>query len=709
MKIQVDILRRFVDLPADPRAVRTLLDEVGVEVKRFDPSAPGVPMTLELLANRGDHHAYVGIAREVVGRLGGGVRLPEVAELSTGDSPHPVVIEADDLCGVYSLTRLRGPAGGSLGAEALALLAAGGLASKGAVIDATNVANLELGQPTHAFDAAKVVGPIRVRRARPGEQAWPLFQPGRVTVPEGALVIADDEKILAVAGVIGCEESKTTEATTEVLLESAAFDPVSVRKAARAMGLSTDSSARFERGSDHALPLVGAGRVAALLASAGWSVVGASGREGSWRDPLRVVSFRPAAARAFLGFADDDGSASDAALVDRLTRYGFRVGPTTDLDVQGNPRVADALDVLVPSWRLWDVEHPSDLYEELARSYGYDATPQGLPPVDLGSVPSDAERAWERAMGVFVAQGFHEVISDGFYSRQLREKLGITEGHALWDHVETANALDRAYSLLKNNALGQAVELVATNLAVQNAEIKAFERTRLFRAEASAPNGLCREHNVIWAVASGSERPRTWAGAGRPADAVFFKGLVTELGRALGLPLRFASVDAGHELASLLHPGRRLAVTLNGAVVGVFGEVHPDVLAGFKIKRARPVFLQLDADAVLVAGARAPYEEPPSTQPMVRDLAFSCPRGVEAADVAATLSAAAPAHLANVSVIDRFDHELDGRQVTTWTFQLVFAVQGADRSADEVNALLQRLAEAVEGALGGRGVRLRGA
>ena len=128
-------------------------------------------------------------------------------------------------------------------------------------VDATILAGLELGQPTHAFDADKVVGPVTIRTSRAGEKAWPLFQPGPVEIPAGTLVIADDVKILAIAGVIGCEDSKTTADTKRLLLESATFDPPSVRIAARALGLATDASGRFERGGDPTAPLVGAGRV----------------------------------------------------------------------------------------------------------------------------------------------------------------------------------------------------------------------------------------------------------------------------------------------------------------------------------------------------------------------------------------------------------------------------------------------------------------
>ena len=260
----------------------------------------------------------------------------------------------------------------SLTSAELAPLEAADIHSVSAPVDATNLANLEFGQPTHCFDADTIVGPIRIRQARPGEQAWPLFAEEKVEVPAGAIVIADDEKVLAIAGVIGCEESKATESTTRILLESAAFDPVAVRKASRALNIHTDSSARFERGSDASQVLVGAARVVGLLEGHGWTRVGETGMVGDWTDERRTIEIDTAAAANFLGIdLSDDESA------ERLRRYGFEV------------TVSDGhLSVIVPPHRVWDVEFPADLYEELAKSIGYNDTPSTLPPVDMGALPT---------------------------------------------------------------------------------------------------------------------------------------------------------------------------------------------------------------------------------------------------------------------------------------------------------------------------------
>jgi phenylalanyl-tRNA synthetase beta chain len=686
VKIATDVLERYVTLPegvrSAPRGLRDLLDDLGIEVKRQE----GEVYTLELLANRGDHHCYEGVAREVAARFALPLSLPASVDLDVGDSPVPVRIESD-LCLVYTATLLEGGSG-DLSEASLRPLRAAGMDTVSAPVDATNLANLELGQPTHAFDADRIEGGITVRVSRPGDRVWPLFTAEPREMPPGHLVIADDRKILAIAGVIGCEESKTTEGTRRILLESAAFDPVAVRKASRALDIHTDSTARFERGSDPSRPLIGAGRVVALLErEAGWQRVGKTGVAGSWTDPERTIWFELSDANRFLGL-----HLSIERVADILSRLGFH------LAIGGDGRIG----ARVPPVRLWDVEYPADLFEELAKITGYNEAPAALPPVDCGSLPTAPEERRTRVDDVLVGAGFYEVVTDGFHGRQLREKLGISQGHPLWQHVETTNALDRGYALLKNSALAQAVEAVAENLRVRSLEVKLFEWTRTFHVRAE---GGPTERRLLWAIASGSERPRTWAERPRPADVWFVRGVVEELAIELGIPLVVGPADPEAPLASLLHPNRQLAVRLDGRVVGVIGEVHPTVLAGFKIKAGRPVYLEIDAAALLeTVGRRPEYREPANWHPVERNLAFTLPHEFEAGRVAEALRAAGPPWLERVEMVDVFAHEGSGGERTV-TYALFYDNQDNARTVDEVNQATEALVRSVTAEL--REVRLR--
>jgi len=676
MHIRKSVLSRYTDLPDSAHDTRVLLDEVGLEVKRVTEHGDDLHISLELLANRGDHHCYEGLAREITGRTGGELRVPEYTELSVGDSPWPVRVETD-LVLAYSATLLVKQSDGSLGAAELATLESNDIHSLGAVIDSTNLSNLEFGQPTHAFDADKIDGAIVLRTSRAGETAWPLFAEGAIELKEGTLVVADESKILAIAGVIGCEESKTTDSTTRVLLESATFDPVAVRKGARSHNLHTDSSARFERGADPARPLLGAGRVVMLLEGAGWAREGATGLFTDWTDPERTIEISAAATARYLGV---DLSAADIG--NRLQRYGFGVGAD-----------GDQLRVQVPTWRLWDVEFPADLYEELAKSIGYDNTPVTLPQVERGSLPEPEAQMKSKVESVLFGLGFYEVITDGFYGRALPQQLGFDGDHALSAHVETANALDRAYSLLKNNGLGQAVELVAFNGRHALHQIKAFEWTRTFHPDPSVESGA-RERKLLWGVVSGDSEDRTWAGGTRPADAIFLRGVVEELARELQLPLTL-STNVDRPVATALHPNRRAAIVLNGQEIGVLGEVHPAAIKAFKLKKKRPAYFELDVSGLLRPGQAPVFVEPDALHPMNRSLAFTLQPRVEAGGVADAIQAAGPDNLDRVRIVDLFAHEEDGVPVRTITFDLRFESQ-VGASADEVNAQLDAIIAAVE-------------
>lgn len=696
MRISLHHLRSYCPrLSRDPAEVRRLLDDVGIEVKRLDEAGGDTFLTLELLANRGDHRSYAGVAREVVARLGGPLQLPEAAELVTDETDFPISVETKD-CLIYTATPLEiSLGGGPLPSSVSAPLLAAGLQPVIASVDATNLVNLELGQPTHCFDAEAIRGGITVRFSRPGERAWLLFQPEPLTLPAETLVVADLEKILAVAGVIGCEESKVTAASRRLILESAAFDPVAVRRASRALRVQTDASARFERGADPSLALGGAARVVYLLETyAPARRLGPTTVAGAWRDPRRTIDLDLDRLEAFFG-----RPFSPAECRERLTPYGFRLD---DPDRGRQVRIA------VPPARLWDVEGPEDIYEEIARSVGYNELPEHLPPSSLGALPSAAERSREVMDAVLLGKGFYEVTTDGFYSRKVRTDLcGGDETHPLWPHIEIENALDSTFALLKNNGLAQALEAVDANLRYNTETVKIFEWTRTFHPNPAPPNGACDERRKLWLIACGNAREATWAEDPRPVDVWFLKGIVEELAVELRLPLRILAADPGHPLGRCLHPYRQASIGLQGRVVGILGEVEGRILRAFGIKRARPYYLDFDVDLLRAVETFQSPALPPSRPPSVRMLAFTLPERVPAGEVQSCLAENAPDWLQRASIVDSYDHEENGRPVRTITYAVEYRNDQAEHSSDEINETTQELTRTVERLLGDRGVRLR--
>jgi phenylalanyl-tRNA synthetase beta chain len=690
VKISANVLRRFcAGAPADPKALRRLLDDVGVEVKRLDVQGDDALLTLELLANRGDHHCYAGVAREVAARTKSALSLPRVRALEVGAPPLPLRIESDK-CLLYTATPLRvtGNLQESLGKDAEQLLNAAGLLTGNAAIDVTNLVNLELGQPSHAFDRKRIEGGITIRLSRAGEKAWLLFTAEPRELPVGTLVIADDVKVLAIAGVIGCEDSKIQADTKDIILESAAFDPVTVRIGGRALAIHTDASARFERGSDPTLAVTAAGRIAHLLAEAGVAEPsGPLGVVGDWRDPERVLPLRAAELSAFLGRPFERGE-----IVERLTAYGF--------EERGS------LMFKVPPHRLWDVESEEDLFEEVARSIGFNDLPEGLPPVALGARPSRAEVLLGVADEVLVGAGFYEVYTDGFYSRQIPERLGQQPGSPLFAHVETVNSLDNSFSLLKNNCLAQAVQAVADNVNVKAQDVRLYEWTRTFHPEAASPNGVCRERDVLYGVCSGRERPDAWEAGGRPADVFFLKGVFEQLKKSLDLPLDLADPDPSYALTGLMHPHRCLSVRVNGQSVGVLGEVLPRVVQAFGIKFAKVCYFEIWRDALLAEPrGSAAFEMPPAVPEIERMLSFAVPIGTSIREILPLLETAAPAWLERISVADVFAGSAENAQRAV-AFRLVFNGNEA-RTHEQLNDACSAMVKSVVGVLGSHGVEQR--
>lgn len=684
MKFLLEHLRTHIDMPASAREARELLDDVGIEVKSVDTTAAGTVFNCELLANRGDHYCYEGVAREVSGRTGGQLHYKKLHKLQVlpADATH-VKIESP-LCLVYTVTELtRRDASAALPAEVMAPLLAADVHSISAPVDASNLTNFDLGQPTHAFDADTIDGPITIRLSRKGEKAWMLFTPEAIEIPEGTLVIADDSKILGIAGVIGCVESGITDKTTRILLESACFDPVAVRIASRQLNQATDAAARFMRGGDPTLPLIGAARVAYLLEQYAGYEVGSSYTEGDWKNPQRRIDVDVAKTNRFIGT-----ELSPMDMAERLTRYGFTV------------EIGDEeLGVTVPPRRLWDVHFEADLAEELLKSVGYNNTPITLPPVQMGALPNHAENITERVNEVLVAEGFYEIFTDSFYGRGVRERLGVTEGDPLWPHVEMQNSIERNYSLMRNNTLAQAVDALAVNLNNKLANLKIYEWARIYLPDLS-------EKGILWTLANGRDRGPSWGDKGRPADAIYLKGIVEQLRMELRIDLKFGATD-GHRLERFLHPGRRSGIWLGEKLVGIFGELHPLLLQRFDIKRQRPVYLELETDALLAAPRPRVYMEPPSRQPVVRNVAYAIPAGITAAEIRDALATAAPPFLREIRMVDVFDIPNDPQRARAVTFEIEYLSDEA-LTGETINAATEAMMAAVTQTFGDRGVSLRG-
>ena len=413
-------------------------------------------------------------------------------------------------------------------------------------------------------------------------------------------------------------------------------------------------------------------------------------------------------------------------MAERLTRYGFTVEVPEDQSAVGSrqsavdPHPASAgapaspasstadrrlptadsstLGVVVPPRRLWDVHFEADLAEELLKSVGYNNTPITLPHVQMGALPSHAENIAERVNEVLVAEGFYEIFTDSFYGRSVRERLGITESDPLWPHVEMQNSIERNYSLMRNNTIAQAADALAVNLNNKLANLKIYEWARIYLPDLS-------ERGILWALANGRDRAPSWGDKGRPADAVYLKGIVEQLRLELRIDLQFGPAD-GHRLERFFHPGRRVGIRLGEKLVGILGEFHPLLLQRFDIKRQRPVYLELETDALMAQPRPRVYTEPPSRQPVVRNVAYAIPAGIPAAAIRDALASAAPQFLREIRMVDVFEIPNDPQRARAVTFEIEYLSDEA-LTGETINAATEAMMAAVTQAFGDRGVTLR--
>jgi len=618
-----------------------------------------VVLDLEITPNRGDWASMLGVAREVRAHFGGEIRLPDVEPDEDGapaDDHVAIGITDGDGCFRYLGRVLRGVEVGASPEWLVKKLEAAGLRPINVVVDVTNLVLLEFGQPLHAFDLATLRGrEIDVRRAKPDEKIATLDGQMRELDP-GDLVIADAERAIAVAGVMGGAETEVRSETTDLLLECAHFDPVRVRKTARRLGLSTDASYRFERGVDPAGLERALDRAARLIAElAGGSV--APGRvEARGRDFAHSgeVELDPAHPNRLLGT-----SLSPDEVIGLLAR----------VDIEARP-AGDRLRCRIPSYRN-DVAIAEDLIEEVARVYGYDRVPETLPLVRLGAVEEPARHALEFAVRQSVCgAGLLETRTFPGLPAEEADALGLAPDDPRRRMLRIANAYHEHAAFLPTTLVGAMLRAARHNLDHQVDDVRLFELARHFRRRADGE--LPDEPPCVAAVLTHGERAGLW-GAEVP---VFYaaKGVLERLFVGLGQEGSFrAECDEPY-----LHPAASAEVWCGVDRLGVVGELHPDVAARFGIDVDCAVF-EIDL-ASLVGRPRvtARFGEVSRHPAVRRDVAVLLDRDRHAAEVIDAIRQTGGKHLVRVELFDRYE----GKGVPPGRVSLAFrmVMQRPDRT-----------------------------
>jgi len=659
-------------LGEDATRVLTLPEEAPGTALVDVPGVADTVIAVEVTPNRGDWLSILGVAREIAAVTGARLRHPRPRPREAGGAAAQDVrvrIEAAALCPRYCARLVRAVRPAESPFWLRLRLQRAGMRPIDAVVDATNYIMLERGQPLHAFDFERIAGgEIIVRRARAGERLRSLDAVDRVLDADD-LVIADARGPVAIAGVMGGEDSAVTAGTRVLLLESAFFAPGTVRRTSRRLALPSHAAYRFERRVDPAMVPEALDAVAALIVRlAGGRVApgiveAAPGMEALVQSPVRL---RPRRAVALLGTQIPRGE-----MARRLRALG------TQCRADG-----DVLSVTPPSWR-GDLKLEEDLVEEVARVGGYDAVPTTLPEAVVSSGEESPERSWQRrARRLLVAEGLTEMVTLSLTDAESNRMMPGFVGRGLAP-IDVRNPLSSETGQLRRSPLSGLLRALRMNVDRGAGFVGAFEIGKGFGLEAG---GTAREPRAVAILLHGAWPPRGLERTGPPVEFADLKGIVGALLAGFGLEesaVRFRPTSD----ALFLHPAQAATIEIDGTAIGVLGALHPEIVHARDIA-GETLLAELDLCEVARYGPRRVTVRPlPRFPAVTRDLAVIVDETFHAGDIVEEIRALASPQIETVRLFDCYR----GAPIPSGKKSLAYSVayRAPDRSLtdDEVNAL----------------------
>ncbi len=673
-------------------------------------------LDVDVKPNRGDALSILGLAREVAAVTGGTIRTP-ATEL--GESGRPVTehlrVEVLDpeLCPRFVGRWVSGVRVGPSPNWVQMRLMAAGQRPISNVVDASNYVMIELGKPIHVFDGAAVHdGRIIVRRAAPGERIETLDHVNRALDDE-TLVIADPRGPIGIAGVMGGAQSEVGDGTTEVAVESAIFDPVSIRRTAFRYALRSDASLRFEKGQEFRLARVGADRTAQLVADWGGGAVAPGAVDSNPIEPPAArVAYRPARVNRLLGT-----TLSPHEQAGLLARVGIAAEPapigtpirvaagSKPLEVEGSP--AETWLATVPTWRR-DLLVEADVTEEIIRVRGYETVPPILPHTPMPGYRHSPLEVRDMIRETLAGAGVSEVVTHALVAPQaveqfpppVRDRIGEEPGQrAGGAPVHVTNPLSSQHSVLRQSLLGSLLDVVSTNLRHGRPAVAIFEIGKGY-GTGHGPAAPTHEWWRLGVALTGPAEPPAWNRPERPYDLDDGKGLVELLCHRLGLP---APVYEPLTDDPVLHPGRSTRLTAGEGVSGRLGELHPRSAADLDLRTDRVVLAEL-AVAGLAGGRLTDARgATPSRFPSIqRDLAAVVDELRPAAAVAASIRAHGGTLLRGVELFDIYRGRPLGDADKSLAWRLTFGSDERTLTESEVDDAMTAVAAGLATDVGGR-------
>ncbi|HEY0173055.1 MAG TPA: phenylalanine--tRNA ligase subunit beta [Pyrinomonadaceae bacterium] len=720
MDISYEWLTELADTGLAPRALAERLTMAGLAVDAVKEEGGDSVLEIDLTSNRPDCLSHLGVAREAAALTGAALTPPGVEAKSVGGKTEEftaVDIEDADLCPRYAARVVRGVKIGPSPGWLVRRLQAIGQRPINNVADVTNFVMHETGQPLHAFDLDTLSERrIVVRRARAGEKVKTLDGVERELDAE-MLVIADAARAVAVAGVMGGEETEISDATVDVLVESAYFAPQSVRRTSKALGLQTDASYRFERGVDYEGVRRAQDRCVALICElAGGTATADAIDVYPQRLQRPFVFLRPRRVKELTGL---DVPAGECVRI--LNALGFERRDAEQGGGEDDGGGGERIGFTVPTWRT-DVSIEEDLVEEVARVYGYEEIEESLPPSPVTGEYLSGDRRRRAARQVLTAAGFDEAVSISFIDEAgaLDESgasrfepvpgLQKVEGDGAFVHL--SNPVIEGARLMRPTLLPGLLEATRHNFNHGTRDVRLFETGRVFASrgfvqesvEADEPGAErdARPNEVeAFALVVTGEALEEGRAAGRPADFFDLKGAFEAAADAMRVGgLGFAPATVRH-----LREGQAARVTLNGVEVGSIGRLSEELAARYKFRQ--PVYVaEVSLTALLGSGERpARYAPLPRYPGVARDISLVAERRVTYGELRGAALALGLEECRGVELVDVYEGANLPEGKRSLTLRVEYRADDRTLRDEEVDAMHARVVAALES---GFGAQLRG-
>lgn len=688
MRVPIDWLRDFVQFEMPPVELAERLTMAGLEVEEILETPQGEALSLYITPNRGDCLSIFGIAREVYALLGEScqptalfrrlnewILQPPPVEPSEAAHHARVEILDPDLCPRYGARVIRGIKIAPSPAKIQERLISAGMRPISNVVDATNYVMLELGQPLHAFDLDTLSQQtIIVRRARPGERITTLDGSEHDLQPN-MLMICDAERPVAVAGIMGGAETEVTGKTQNILMESAHFNPLSIRRTSRALDLRTESSYRFERFVDPNLVVVAQLRVCELIEA--WTgVAPVPGMLDVYPRPIsnRTVSVRLHRAEQMLGFPITQEEAQPVF---------------ARLNLQPTP-VKGGYEVRVPLYRA-DLVREIDLIEELGRILGYERIPEAPPAGTTTQGKDSLEGAFtERLRTILLSAGLQEVVNHTLEPENPLQTPGTGLSEMMYQPIALRNPMSDDLSFLRTSILSSLVRCADHNRRRGMHDLHLFEIGRVFTL---GEHGY-HEWTHLGILMTGNAHSPHWLEKPEPVDFYDLKGVVEHLMRALGAEAHFVPVQ-GRDMR--FHPGRCTYLhDKDEQRLGVLGELHPSIAQAYEF-RQRVYLAEFSVNALYHCAKHAVvYRSLPIFPPVLRDIAILAPQEVPVARLFETIREVGGEWLESVQLFDRYIGSQVPEGWHSLAFSLVFRSRERTLTDEEVNQRVEQIFQALE-------------